>query len=519
MNGFTNGFSLCYKGATKVKRRAPNLKITVGSQLELWNKIMVEVKAKRYAGPYKDIPYKYYIQSPVGLVPKDKGKKTRLIFHLSYPRQGKHSVNANIPEELCSVQYPDFMEAVDLCLQVGQGCFCAKSDMSMAFRNVPMNRKSWCYLILKAKHPLTGITYYFVDKCMPFAASISCAICQAFSDSVAYLVTYRTRKPLVNYLDDFFFTALCKALCDGQVQVFLNICNTICFPVSIEKTYWGTQLLTFLGLLIDSWNQRVCIPMDKSEKALDLLAFVLNKRNKKITPQKLQNLTGFLNFLCKCVVPGRAFLRRLYSLGANDKLLPHHHIRITAECRLDMQIWQKFLTDPFISCRPFLDCFEQTAEDIDMYSDASGSCEKGFGAYCGPEWTFHSWDKTWLLKESPSIEYLELYAVTVAVLIWIKKFKNSRILLHCDSDSVCKMINRTSSGSKNCMVLLRILVLECLIHNVQVTAEWASTGDNGKADALSRLEFDRFWRLAPNMKEQPTLLPADIWPITKIWLH
>ena len=69
------------------------------------------------------------------------------------------------------------------------------------------------------------------------------------------------------------------------------------------------------------------------------------------------------------------------------------------------------------------------------------------------------------------------------------------------------------------MVLLRILVLECLIHNVQVTAEWVSTGDNGKADALSRLEFDRFWRLAPNMEKQPTLLPADIWSITKIWLH
>ena len=111
VDGFTYGFSLGYEGPTKIRRKAPNLKLTVDSPIELWNKIMTEVKAKRYAGPFKKIPYKYFIQSPVGLVPKDKspvglvpkdkGKKTRLIFHLSYPRSGQ-SVNSSIPEEKCS---------------------------------------------------------------------------------------------------------------------------------------------------------------------------------------------------------------------------------------------------------------------------------------------------------------------------------------------------------------------------------------------------------------------------------
>ena len=144
---------------------------------------MTEVKAKRYAGPFRKIPYKFYIQSPVGLVPKDKGKKTRLIFHLSYPKNGQ-SVNSGIPEKKFSVSYPDFMDAVAMCLEAGKGCFGAKSDMSMAFRNVLMDKKSWCYLILKATDPETGITFYFVDKCLPFGASISCAIFQEFSNSI-----------------------------------------------------------------------------------------------------------------------------------------------------------------------------------------------------------------------------------------------------------------------------------------------------------------------------------------------
>ena len=136
--GFTEGFSIHYDGPLiGVQRLAPNLKIRVGSHTELRNKIMKEVQLGRYAGPFEKPPLKYFVQSPIGLVPKDKGLKTRLIFHLSYPKNGD-SVNSGIPKEKCSVKYPDFEEAVKLCLKEGRGCSVAKSDMSSAFRHVPI---------------------------------------------------------------------------------------------------------------------------------------------------------------------------------------------------------------------------------------------------------------------------------------------------------------------------------------------------------------------------------------------
>ena len=189
ISGFKLGFALNYRGKIKGKRLAHNLKLRVGSQVELWNKVMTEVKAGCYAGPFeeKDLPWEDFVQSPIGLVPKDKGKKTRLNFHLSYPKDGE-SVNSGIPKELRSVKYPDFSKAVELCILAGVHGKAAKSDMSMAFRNVPMSPKSWKYLVLKARNPLTGKTYFFVDKCLPFGSSISCAIFQAFSDAVAFLV-------------------------------------------------------------------------------------------------------------------------------------------------------------------------------------------------------------------------------------------------------------------------------------------------------------------------------------------
>ena len=252
-----------------------------------------------------------------------------------------------------------------------------------------------------------------------------------------------------------------------------------------------------------------------------MLEYFLNKRNGKVTLLQIQKLAGFLNFLCKCIVPGRAFVRRLYSMVISEKkLLPHHHVRITEDVRMDLQIWKKFLLQPEIFSRPFLSCIERTAEDIDMYSDVSGSLEKGAGAYCGAEWTVCKWDKACMESQKSSIEYLELYGVTIAVLLWIRKFKNSTIQLHCDNESVCKMIKRSSSRCKNCMVLIRLIVLECMIQNVDLSAEWVSTQDNGKADALSRLEFQRFRTLAKgNMNTWPERLPEAIWPINKIWIE
>ena len=66
------------------------------------------------------------------------------------------------------------------------------------------------------------------------------------------------------------------------------------------------------------------------------------------------------------------------------------------------------------------------------------------------------------------------------------------------------------------MVLIRLIVLEALLHNVNISAEWVSTGDNGKADALSRNEFDRFRRLSPDMDHLLTKIPEELWPVQKI---
>ena len=202
---------------------------------------------------------------------------------------------------------------------------------------------------------------------------------------------------------------------------------------------------------------------------MELIDSVLNKKSRKVTLNQLQKICGFLNFLGRCIIPGRAFTRRLYVYTANDKLKPHHHIRVNAEMRSDLRMWLTFLQHPSVFCRPFLDFSKiLVADEIDMYSDASGKI--GLGAVCGQNWMSQNWDKEFIAKYRPSIEYLELFAVTAAVLAWIHRFKNKRIILFCDNKSVVDMINLTSTSCKNCMVLIRVIVLKGLIENVRIFA-------------------------------------------------
>ena len=85
--------------------------------------------------------------------------------------------------------------------------------------------------------------------------------------------------------------------------------------------------------------------------------------------------------------------------------------------------------------------------------------------------------------------------MTVAVVNWIHNFKNKRILLFCDNQSVVQMINKSSSRCKKCMVLIRMITLQGLINNVRIFAKYVPIWANDKADALSRMDLDRFWRV------------------------
>ena len=276
------------------------------------------------------VSFSNYIQSPIGSVPKANGE-TRLIFHLSFnfgESQNKMTLNALTPAEICSVKYQDIDCAVQMCLKVKQFkldnfslfltedkqgnkyIFLGKSDIKSAFRLMPLSRSSFPWLIMKARHPLTGKWVYFVDKCLPFGSSISCAHFQRFSDALKHLIQYRMAcNSINNYLDDFLFVVATHLLCNYLIQEFLDMCDEPGVPIALDKTEWATINIVFLGILLDGKNMTLVIPEEKRIWAVNMLQTLSGRSKSKATVKELQTLCGYLNFLNKAIVPGRAFAR------------------------------------------------------------------------------------------------------------------------------------------------------------------------------------------------------------------
>ena len=559
IEGFTDGFDLGYRGPINRKNSSANLPITIGSHQEIWTKLMKEVKLGRHAGPFPKIPFDdKFIQSPIGLVPEDTGTKARLIFHLSFDFKLpddtiQRSVNYHTPEHLCKVKYKDLDQAIRACLQIKQQVeaglwdhiidgyqdfelFYSKTDVVSAFRILPMRPGQRCWLLLKAKHPITQETMYFVDKCLPFGSSISCVHFQAFSDTIAHIgektmqyhLSLTIYVPITNYLDDFLFIAMLKRLCELMIRNFMQVCDQIGCPLSADKTEWPTTRIIFLGMLLDGQHLTISIPQQKITKAVNIINHIKDKRKVKI--KEIQQMTGLLNFFHRAIIQGRAFTRRMYDkikVKGKDRrpLKNHHHVRISNDVVQDCEIWLRFLrlsqTQASNICRPFVD-FEltQTVEQLNFFTDTSRKSTFGMGAVFDNRWIVYQWNQDFIESQEPSIEFLELYALTAAILTWSADISNMRVCVFCDNESVVHMVNSTTSKCPQCMKLIRMLVLDRIIHNRRLFVKHVLSKNNGLADSLSRMQFKCFWGMAPHsMNMFPDSICSDIYPVKKIWFN
>ena len=475
----------------------------------------------------------------MGLVPKSNGD-TRLIFHLSFdfgsPDQiDKKSYNYHTPDHYCKVKYRDLDAAVRQSLEILAQqedttiIYYSKADLRSAFRLVPGKPEQFRWLLMRVQNPDDGRYYFFADKNLPFGASISCHLFMEISNCLRHIMEkWSGRKNHCNnYLDDFLFSSPDEQECNQLVRTFLSVCQHLGVPVAEDKTEWTTPRIQFLGILLDGINHMLIVPEDKRLKALNLVSAMSEK--KKATIKEIQILTGNLNFLGKAIVPGCAYTRLMYNkLKTTNKvgntLKQYYHVSVSQDFRDDCAMWLLFLQHALsrILCRPFLDLeLESSSSRLDKYSDTSQAENLGFAVVFGEEYVYGQWEKGYIKRYQPSIVYCELYALCVGIFTWSHKLKNVRISIYCDNTSVRDMLNVTSTGCRNCMHLIRLILLDNLISNRKISVIYVKSKQNGRADALSRLEFKQFFDISPNFKlpGRQQKIPAGLWPASKIWIN
>ena len=383
---------------------------------------------------------------------------------------------------------------------------------------------------MAAKNPKTGKTMYFFNKCLPFGSIISCSHFQRFSNALRHLLKFRCGKKnfVINYLDDFLFITIYEEECNEITETFLQLYEELGVPVALEKTEWASARMVFLGILIDGINACIAVPEEKHIRAVHQLKELLAR--KKATVKELEKLAGFLNFLSRAIILGRTFTRCMYAkfTGTFEKLKSHHHVKLDREFKSDCQVWLDCLTHQEVCgiCRPWVDWEnDKVAQIINFYTDASGGIDNGgLGCVYKTHWAVEAWGKRFMLEKKPSIEYLELFALAAGLLMWSRDTDicNNRVIVHCDNMSVVGMINNMTSSCKNCMFLLRRIIKDTMVNNYRVFAVHLRSEENDLADALSRNQMDRFWKLCQekNIKRDrcASRVPDEIWPPAKIWV-
>ena len=297
---------------------------------------------------------------------------------------------------------------------------------------------------------------------------------------------------VTNYLDDFLFIAITVVFCNGMMQIFLQICTEINCPINDDKTEWASSLMVSLGILLNGRNLTLSIPEEKKIKAVNLVRQALV--NKKVTVKFIQKLTGSLNFLNRGIMTGRAFTRGMYQKlklrnAAGEMLKQHHHVTLNKEFLLDCKVWLNFLsTTDLRICRPFLDITDQTGRLVNFSADAAKKAGLGMGAVYENHWMVATWSRNFIEKCDPSIEFLELFALTAGIITWSSyrelTLRNNWVTIFCDNQAVVAMVNNLASSCSQCRKLIRLLAFNSIKYNLKIFVRYISSKRNWLSDAI-----------------------------------
>lgn len=462
-------------------------------------KIATELAAGRVWGP-SSTPVKGVLYSPLNLVEsKSKPGKFRLVHDLGYPRSG-NSVNSHISDVHANVQYSKFDNVVDTIATLGIGALVATIDIKSAFRLMPIAPEDYKYV------GFVHNTHFYTDLVTPFGARSSCQNFERFSTFIQWKVQQDAALSYSShYLDDhIMYGGADSRDCQRIFDIFHQVCDKMGVPIAHDKTQSPRTNIVYLGLVIDTVAQEVRVPTEKLDCAVNLIRDSLSR--KRVCKRYLQQIIGYLGFLCRAVRGGRSHLRRLIDLCHTLKA-PHHFLHLSVGTKLDLQLWLEFLQE--FNGTPIIQ-FPLFYQKHLLVSDAS---QIGFGLTCHPHFSSVKWPYQ-VLDKGHGIGTLELFSILVGVHLWTSKLSNSVVTIATDHMPLVTSINKQSCKSKDLMNLIRPLVLWALKYNSRIQAVFMDISDKHMVacDALSRLQIHEFLKHAPPGSERhPTPMIDHLW--------
>ncbi len=466
-----------------------------------------EQSAYRIIGPLDPQRLPHAKVSPFGVIPKHhQPNKWRLILNLSAPEG--FSVNDGIAREASSLSLVSVDNIAATVLSLGKGALLAKLDIQAAFRIIPVHPDDRHFLGMQWRKEL------YIDATLPFGLRSAPQIFSAVADGLEWIIRSRGVQNITHYIDDFIIVGPPDSLqCTADLETTLSACAELGVPIASSKTEGPSTCLTILGIEVDTRLMELRLPQDK----ILLLTTELEAWHEAsyCTRKELESLIGLLSHACTVVRPGRRFLRALLNLLPVAKK-PHHHIRLNADFKSDIEWWRSFLE--LWNGVSILSLGPANPPDLHVWSDASGSW--GCAAIWYPHWFQVSWDLAHSFSRA-SIAAKELLPILLAACVWGAHWKGLTVQCNCDNQAVVSILNSGSAKDSHLAHMLRCLFFLESLFDFSVVAWHIPGHTNTMADALSRNQLLPFLHHYPQASPHPTPIPPDWIPHltdpTMIW--
>ena len=456
--------------------------------------ITTELEHGAIIGPIDSRPFHgQLVISPLQTVQKDSQNphKRRVVLDLSFPPD--LSVNSGIPRntylgESFRLRYPTVDSLAELICQQGQGCYMFKLDLSRAYRQIPVDPRDYILLGFQWR------SSFYIDCRLPFGLASSAMACQRTTNAVTYMFN-QMGHPLINYLDDFasaqknFYHAVTAFYELRQLLMELGL------QESSAKAVFPCQIMIFLGVLFNSVTMTMEVIPSRLQQIKEELQ-LWGHRKVFASKQQIQQLIGKLQFVAKCVKPGRLFIARMLD---TLRSIPHNkdRIRLPSDFKADIFWWQKFI---------------ETYNGVSLLGDtqfsrpgqvfSTDSCLTGCGGVCGVE-CFATVFPIFIMEQDLDINSLELLTVVVACKLWGKKWAGQRILVECDNEVTTRVINYGRSRSYYLNKCARELLYVAAIFEFDIRAVHIPGRLNIIPDKLSRGRLSEVLHLYPSLQPVP----------------
>lgn len=485
-----HGVNIGYEGPA-VQRICKNWPSTVALSSAVEQSIAKDISMGRKLGPFNEIPFSDFIVSPMGAFKKRRSNKVRVIHDLSYP--SGVSVNDFISKEKYTLSYMSIDDVVEKVQQYGKGALMAKLDLQDAYHYCLVRPEDW-HLLGTSYGESEGNRQFYFSTVLPFGLRSSPYLFTQFAHATRLIMQYKGVTFVNHYLDDYITTGPpATDECEKNLDIMLQVCQSVGFAVNPSKVVTATPVIEFLGIIIDATKFELRISDDRLEDTM----LELSKWRTRTWARKREvlSLVGKLTFISRVVRSGRTFTRRLIDLSKKVKHL-HHIIRLNKAFQADIDWWWFFLPT-WNGVSIMYDPHWTSDVEMDLHSDASNIA---VAAYFAGDWFVEM-----VPDLQHSINWRELYAVVLAAATFGRQWRGRRIIFHCDNQSVVYILQSGTSKSPELMKLVRLLFYLSATHQFEFTSSYINTKINAIADSLSRLDFYRFWRLVPSANPRMTM--------------